>query len=403
MVAYHRAGWLDALGQTQEAEVERRRGASLGPDLVFPNRLEDLAVLEETVSKNPTDGRAWFYLGNLLYDKKRYSEAASSWEKSVAIEPALATAWRNLALARFNKLGQPAQAKTALEEAFRRRPGDARLLMELDQLDRKLGAAPSTRITRIETFAPLVQKRDDLAVEYAGLLNLTGRSDDALRFLLSRRFHVWEGGEGKVIRQYVRALIGESYRALAASNPREAFDLLLRGTDLPESLGEARLPGAKESQLQYALGVAAQTVDNTEAKKWFTLAAAGNDQPAGMMFYNDTPPELIFYQGLARRKLGDETGALGRFHSLEEFGKRHLFDQVKIDYFAVSLPDFLIFEDDLDRRNQVHCRFLIGLGAWGLGDRERAVDQWRLAAAADASHQGVADHLAWAESGDLDR
>ena len=27
-----------------------------------------------------------------------------------------------------------------------------------------------------------------------------------------------------------------------------------------------------------------------------------------------------------------------------------------MDYFAVSLPDLLVWEDSLDRRNRIHCR-----------------------------------------------
>ena len=45
---------------------------------------------------------------------------------------------------------------------------------------------------------------------------------------------------------------------------------------------------------------------------------------------------------------------------------------VGIEYFAVSLPDFLIFEDDLVLRNKVHCYFLIGLGNIGLGKLEES-------------------------------
>jgi tetratricopeptide (TPR) repeat protein len=404
MTAYFRASWLEAMGQPEQADRERKRGAGLGPDLVFPNRLEELAVLDETVALNPSDGRAWFYRGNLLYDKKRYALAAESWEKAVAAEPGLATAWRNLALAYFNKLGRPTEALGSLETAFRARPNDARLLMEVDQLTRKLGWTPRARLARLSGFFPLVNKRDDLAVEHFGLLNLVGRHEEALAFGLSRIFHAWEGGEGKVLRQYVRALLGLAYTALAKGDLRNAWELLLRTLELPQSLGEARLPNAKESQLQYTLGLAASLDGRSaEARDWWTKAAAGNEQPAGMMFYNDTPPELIFYQGLARRKLGDETGAVGRFHSLVDYGERHVFDKVKIDYFAVSLPDFVIFEEDLDKRNRVHCRFLIGLGRWGLGDRGLALDLWRQAAAEDPSHQGILDHLGWAESGDLDR
>jgi hypothetical protein len=49
-----------------------------------------------------------------------------------------------------------------------------------------------------------------------------------------------------------------------------------------------------------------------------------------------------------------------------DYGERHRGDAVSIDYFAVSLPDFLIFEDDLSRRNNVFCAYLMGLGLLGL-------------------------------------
>ena len=49
-----------------------------------------------------------------------------------------------------------------------------------------------------------------------------------------------------------------------------------------------------------------------------------------------------------------------------------MFDEMRIEYFAVSLPDFLIFDEDLNKRNHAHCEYLIGLGYLGLGDMERA-------------------------------
>jgi len=45
---------------------------------------------------------------------------------------------------------------------------------------------------------------------------------------------------------------------------------------------------------------------------------------------------------------------------------------MKIEYFAVSLPDFLIYEEDLDKKNKAHCNYLIGLGKMGLGDMKGA-------------------------------
>ena len=41
-------------------------------------------------------------------------------------------------------------------------------------------------------------------------------------------------------------------------------------------------------------------------------------------------------------------------------------DPVAIDYFAVSLPDLLVFDVDLSFRNKIHCLYLIALGELGL-------------------------------------
>lgn len=45
---------------------------------------------------------------------------------------------------------------------------------------------------------------------------------------------------------------------------------------------------------------------------------------------------------------------------------------MKIDYFAVSLPDLLIFEEDLNRKNVSHCLFMKGLGHLGRKETQRA-------------------------------
>ena len=56
----------------------------------------------------------------------------------------------------------------------------------------------------------------------------------------------------------------------------------------------------------------------------------------------------------------------------EEYGEKHMNDHVTIDYFAVSLPDLMIFDEDLNRRNKVHCLFMMGLGYLGKGMKEEA-------------------------------
>jgi hypothetical protein len=110
------------------------------------------------------------------------------------------------------------------------------------------------------------------------------------------------------------------------------------------------------------------------------------------MYYNDQPPDMIFYQGLARRALGREDQARQIFARLVQYGAEHLNDDVVMDYFAVSLPDFLVFDEDLNRRNRIHCHYMQALGYLGLGDQARAREQFAALDALDASHQGAAIH-----------
>ncbi len=66
--------------------------------------------------------------------------------------------------------------------------------------------------------------------------------------------------------------------------------------------------------------------------------------------------------------------------------------QPEIDYFAVSLPDFLVFDDDLQRRNEVHCRYMMALGHVGLGQREEAAEQFQQVRNLDVNHLGAIVH-----------
>ena len=63
-----------------------------------------------------------------------------------------------------------------------------------------------------------------------------------------------------------------------------------------------------------------------------------------------------------------------------------------MDYFAVSLPDFLVFDDDLARRNRIHCRFMAGLGHLGLGEVHAAAAAFDTVLAQEPAHLGATLH-----------
>ena len=149
--------------------------------------------------------------------------------------------------------------------------------------------------------------------------------------------------------------------------------LLSQCLEYPHHLGEGKLHGAQENDFHYFLGCAYDMQGDTEkARECWELATQGPQEPAAAMYYNDAKPEKIFYQGLALQKLGRHDEANGRFYKLVNYGKQHIFEKQTMDYFAVSLPDLLIWEDSLDRKNRIHCLFMLALGYYGLGDKEHA-------------------------------
>lgn len=399
LVHYYLADIAAADGDADSAMYHGMIGAMAARGTFFPNRRSDMRVLQNAVDRLPSDARAWCDLGNLLYGKRRYDEAIRAWEEARDLSPEFAQPRRNLGLAYFNKRHDAAGAWRMLEEAYRLNTDDARVLYELDQLAKRLNHTPDSRLDRLQSHSEAVAKRDDLTIELATLLNLLGRHDEALSVILGREFHPWEGGEGKVTTQYVLALTELAIQAINEGDGEKAIDLLQRATERPDSLGEGKLAGAQENNVHYWLGVASRDLGREDdAVCWFIQAACGLAEPTSAQFYNDQPPEMIYYQGLALRALGREDEATSRFEKLVAYGEEHLDDEPTIDFFAVSLPDFLVFDADLAVKNELHCRFMMALGWMGLS-QGGACDE-RLAAQAqdrilrlDRSHLGAIAHV----------
>lgn len=392
MIAYHKALYA---GKYDEALANQALGeaAKLDSLYCFPNRLEDIAALEYAIANNPHDAKAPYYLGCLYYDKRQYDTAASCWEQSAQLDETFPTVWRNLALAYYNKQGRAADARACLERAYHLDESDARVLLELDQLYRKLNMPIEERFAFLDAHRETVFIRDDLTIEYCTLLSCMGRYDEALGIIMGRKFHPWEGGEGKVTTQYATALTQLARQAMDAGDAQKARVLLERALVFPHNLGEGKLEGAKDNNIYYCLGLCERMLGNENAAKAYLIRAAiGDEEPASAMYYNDQPAEMILYQGLAARALGDTARERARLHKLIAYGEKHYYDEVKIDYFAVSLPDLQLFDDDLTMRNRAHCEYLIALGSMGLGDKARAKKCFDAVLTIDCAHQGAILH-----------
>ena len=370
-------------------------------DYCFPNRPEAIIALEAAKHENPTDAHAPYLLGCLYYAARQYDLAMENWNISAQTDPNFPTVWRNMALGTFNKLGQEDKAVEMMERAFALDENDERVLMELDQLYKRLHRPHNERLAFLQKYPELIQRRDDLVLEEITLLNQLGRHEEAMHKLDAHKFHPWEGGEGKVPAQYQICRVELAKRSLTPTHSHkdrgvdtsaieEAVKLLEECLVFPQHLGEGKLYGAQDNDFYYFLGVAHEMLGEKEkAIEYFKKGTEGPTEPAAAIYYNDAKPDKIFYAALCYRKLGHEDKARSLFNKLINYGKQHIFEKQIMDYFAVSLPDLLIWEDSLDTKNVIHCKYMLALGYYGMGDNEHALRYLSEVEALDNNHQGI--------------
>ncbi len=370
-----------------------QKAASLSPDYVFPNRIEDILVFQEAIRQNPKDAKAAYYLGNYWYDKRQYREAIVCWEQSAETDDLFPTVYRNLSIAYFNKQKDSNKALRAMEKAFALNSSDARVLFELDMLYKRLNKDTDERLQLLNKHHILTEQRDDLYLERITLYNQQEDYLKAKELLQTRKFHPWEGGEGRVVQQYIICCLELAKQAIRNGQAHEALQLLNEAEHYPENLGEGKLAGVQENDIHYWKGIVYDLMEDAEkANHFYKKATEGNSKPVQAVFYNDPQPDKIFYQGLAWKKLKETGKAEAIFNSLIDFGQKHLDDDVHIDYFAVSLPGMLIFDDDLRLRNRIHCLYMMGLGHLGLGNSRKAKTCFKEVLSLDGNHQGVLAH-----------
>lgn len=276
------------------------------------------------------------------------------------------------------------------EKVFPLSPSDVEILLELDQLYKKLRVTVAGRLRNYERNRETFAKRDDASIEYITLHNLLGHYEGAYRLIMGRKLHPWEDGEGKIAIRYAVSLVGMAKGVMRWKTWEKAGELLSRALVYPENLSEGKLGGTEDNRVYYCPGrVAGVLGENSETAPYFKRVTIGTGEPADMMCHNDQPADMVLYQGPAKNKLNRTAKAKTRFYRPVDYSKQHVDDEVKIEYFAVSLSDLLIFEDDLNVRNKVHCYCLMGLGELGLGDKKKVVACFDRVLNCDPNHQNA--------------
>lgn len=381
----------DALDDAGSAAEHRRRARAGDRTWNFAARLDDVDALEAALAADPNDPTAAALLGHWCYAHGRTNEAVTHWRHSVTHDPSDPVVWRNLGLAAFNSAHDAEAATAAYERALALVPTDAKLIFEHDQLLKRIGAATALRLSRLEQRPELIGQRDDLSVEYAHLLVNARRQVDALAVLTRRRFQPWEGGEGQVLQAWERTQLALA-REAATVDPAVAVTHARAAIDIPETLGEARHPLANPARLMLALGDALSTAGSPSeaAAAWRASAEAVGDFAA---MAPQAYSENTYFSVLAARRLGDTAAADQLVTGLAGYTDQLARTPASIDYFATSLPQLLLFDDDPRERHDLEVELLQAQLAL-LGSDEQAAQQHLDAVLlADPSHELALDLL----------
>jgi tetratricopeptide (TPR) repeat protein len=237
------------------------RGAKGDPAYVFPHRVEEIAVLRAALEKNPQDGRAFYYLGNVLASKERIPEALEAWRAAVRLDPGNGVAHRNLALALW-KSGEKEQAIAEYKGAIQAVPEDFNLYLELGAI------LPAGRAVELFEGSPAkVRSRSSIVEALAAALVESGRYSDAASLLDKTQF-VSAEGEKSVLETFRKAHLGLAREYEQRGRHAEAAAEFVRATEYPRNLGVGR-PAMESQAREYVAAAreweAADRVQEAEA------------------------------------------------------------------------------------------------------------------------------------------
>ena len=373
-MVYYYLGYLhQQKGQGQKARRYYALAAKQPTDYCFPFRLESIDVLNAAIEENPSDAKAYYYLGNLLYDIQP-DEAIPRWEKSALLDDSLAVAQRNLGWGYARRKNDPRQAIIRYERAIACNSGDPRYYLELDNLYERANTAPAKRLSLLEDNHDVISRRKSLLIREISLLVRVGKYDRAIELLAHNQFFVSEGGGRELRDAYVDAHLLRGLQYAGDGQHAKALQHFRQAAEYPDNLSLERPEiDRRQPQVAYHTGAAYATLGEMDEAKEAFERATGPSIPAGWS-------EARFYQGLALRKLGENTKANKIFENLVAAGTRSLSGEGSLDFFAK------FGEQETRQTRRATAHYELGLGLLGQGKLDEARNQFEQAINFNAGH-----------------
>ncbi len=342
----------------EEAKKLFGKAQRLSEDYCFPYRLETVKILKKALEYNENDGKAAYYLGNILYNKQP-AKAITYWESAVIKEPGLAMAHRNLGWGYYRHYNDFQKAIPYYEKAIELDKSNAILFTELDRLYELNNSPVEIRLKLFKGNEAVVNKRDDAFVRQVTVLTLAGEPDKSVELLKDKVFSYREGNS-RVREVIIDAHLSLGLQHMDQKNYQKALDHFLLAQVPDEEAGSAR-SGNRNIQVNYFIGKAYEALKkNKQAKAHFELAAATEpSKQIGVMDY---------YQGLSFLELNSKTMANEIFDALIKAGDKIIKDESEEgeEFFAI------FGEKEEGKVLDSKAYTLRGLGYKGLGNMKQA-------------------------------
>ena len=299
LVWYYLGYYYEKINKTDEAAGYFKLGAQQDPSFVFPHRLESEAVLRKASSDSPDDGRAMYYLGNLLCSKDRGWEAIESWENAAKKEKYFSVVHRNLGRAYFRLANEVDRAIKEYETALECDGGDYKLYYELDKLYTSCGL-DEKREGLIKKIPVHLLDNDIIAERIAAFYTDTLEFDKALEILRKTKFYPLEFyTEGRRI--FEEANIGKGIALLNDGKTDEAIAFFKEVMNYPRNIGVGEPAKKSHAEAYYRMGVCFEKLGEMKNAKENWKKAAEEEHPV----WN----ALKYYEAKALQRLGKDMEA----------------------------------------------------------------------------------------------
>ncbi len=311
-------------GEETKAQEHLQKATTASMDYVFPHRLEMLPVWYYALKKQPGDARAYYFLGNLWYDRQP-QEGINCWHRAVDLAPDLAIAWRNLGFGYHRHLKQIPQAIQYYEQAIRVNPQDPTYYLELDNLYAQNNTAPAVRLATMQKNLPLMATHNNLFMHYLHVLVLNGQIDQTINHLNTYFFTAMEGNEW-IHDIHVNAHLLQGLHLVKANKKKAALNVYLKATEYPANQRVGKTSeNVRDIQVHYYVGEGYFLNGNkSKAQDYFQRAAT---QACG-------DNEYLYYQALALEKLGRTSEAQATVARLAASAEKKLRDGGETDFFS---------------------------------------------------------------------